>query len=523
MKDLSYRKTKIQQKRKQTPWRQFVMELCSRYGMTFHKQWKRVNGYPDVWRISLASFEQFEALRWSEYSLCGSTFMEQFASLYQQHPFPYIHQIGDNENSTYASSIYGAKNAYLSTEVIFASNVLYSAGVKSNSNMVLNSVNIVWDNANVYMSNTVRKSFNIFYSKWVFGSSDVRFSTNLQWCNHCLFCNNLQNASYRIKNKQYSKAQYEQLKQQILSQKEKYNNWYQSLQQPATINSLNAKWRGVVDAKHLENGYFTSKISLSRNVFFAWWGENNSNFYDTVLAWIPYGSDMYAVWWATWEHYYCCVEVIESSHIFYSMYLENCSYCLGCIGLKNKQYCIFNKQYVKEERYEKVDQIFSQMEQDWTLGNFFSWLLCPHYFNDTAAYLIDPSFTQEEVQSYGYAWRDETIQTDIPEWVGVVKSSELGQYEWVKSDSSIRVKRNESEESYTKQTESYASQDPTATPLDDKIHWERSIDPMILKKVIQDENGNVYRIIPMEYKFLKKYGLPLPRKHWLERLKQHFV
>jgi hypothetical protein len=32
----------------------------------------------------------------------------------------------------------------------------------------------------------------------------------------------------------------------------------------------------------------------------------------------------------------------------------------------------------------------------------------------------------------------------------------------------------------------------------------------------------VYRIIPMEYQFLKKHGLPLPRQHWLDRLKQNF-
>jgi hypothetical protein len=55
--------------------------------------------------------------------------------------------------------------------------------------------------------------------------------------------------------------------------------------------------------------------------------------------------------------------------------------------------------------------------------------------------------------------------------------------------------------------------------------WEHdvwTIDPTILKKVIRDEEGNVYRVIKMEYDFLMKYGLPLPRKHWLERIRGHF-
>jgi hypothetical protein len=37
------------------------------------------------------------------------------------------------------------------------------------------------------------------------------------------------------------------------------------------------------------------------------------------------------------------------------------------------------------------------MEQDGTLGEFFPATMNPFYFNDTAAYLIDPSFTKEEV------------------------------------------------------------------------------------------------------------------------------
>ena len=50
------------------------------------------------------------------------------------------------------------------------------------------------------------------------------------------------------------------------------------------------------------------------------------------------------------------------------------------------------------------------------------------------------------------------------------------------------------------------------------IDGVRSIDPVILKKVIKDEEGNVYRVIKMEYDFLMRYGLPLPRYHRLERL-----
>jgi hypothetical protein len=56
--------------------------------------------------------------------------------------------------------------------------------------------------------------------------------------------------------------------------------------------------------------------------------------------------------------------------------------------------------------------------------------------------------------------------------------------------------------------------------FDENGKW--TINKDILKKVIVDESGNMWRVVNMEYEFLLKYGLPLPRKHWLERMKENF-
>jgi hypothetical protein len=110
----------------------------------------------------------------------------------------------------------------------------------------------------------------------------------------------------------------------------------------------------------------------------------------------------------------------------------------------------------------------------------------PFYFNDTAAYLIDPTFTQEEVEKAGSLRRSDPIKVDIPTDAEIVKTSDLDQHEGYDPDG------------------------------------KRHIDEAILKKVIMDEAGNVRRIVKMEYVFLMKYGLPLPRKHRLERMKENF-
>jgi len=51
-------------------------------------------------------------------------------------------------------------------------------------------------------------------------------------------------------------------------------------------------------------------------------------------------------------------------------------------------------------------------------------------------------------------------------------------------------------------------------------NWKISDD--ILKKVIRDEQGNFYKIVPMELDFLRKHALPLPTLHWLDRIKMGF-
>jgi hypothetical protein len=140
------------------------------------------------------------------------------------------------------------------------------------------------------------------------------------------------------------------------------------------------------------------------------------------------------------EHIYCCIFGGEGCfNCYYSMNLEACSFCFGCIGLINKQYCIFNKQYTKEARHEKVDEIFTQMEKDGTLGQFFPAQMNPFYFNDTAAYLIDPSFTKEEVEAAGFLWRDEPVKVDIPADAELVPVHELNQYEGYDENGNWRI------------------------------------------------------------------------------------
>jgi hypothetical protein len=276
-------------------------------------------------------------------------------------------------------------------------------------------------------------------------------------------------------------------KQEILSRKWEFELSYLSLWSAINKNVENCLWVAIYQCNNIENWYLVRHMNNSRNIICGtWWYTWSSHIYDGLDVGLDthhmYGTGMA---WTNSEHLYCCSGITRCSNLFYCYHLESCSFCLGCIWLKNKSYCILNKQYTKEEWYQKVDEIFSQMDQDWTLGQFFPATMNPFYFNDTAAYLIDPSFTKEEVTAKWYLWRDEPIKVDIPEGAQTVTTEELGNFEKLEN-------------------------------------WVWTIDESICKKVILDHEWNAYRIIPMELEFLRKHGLPLPRKHRLDRMKENF-
>lgn len=48
-------------------------------------------------------------------------------------------------------------------------------------------------------------------------------------------------------------------------------------------------------------------------------------------------------------------ELDSCSDVLFSRACWGCNYCFGCINIRNKSYCIFNKQYSKEEYFKKLE------------------------------------------------------------------------------------------------------------------------------------------------------------------------
>ena len=171
--------------------------------------------------------------------------------------------------------------------------------------------------------------------------------------------------------------------------------------------------------------------------------------------------------------------ITNSSEIEYSMFCDNCHHCFACFGLKNKDYCILNKQYSKEDYWPLVDTIKTELLKQGKYGEFFDPKTFKFYpYNNTMAFLGYPE-TKEEAEREGYLWAERE--------------------QWTKEDK---------------------GSDPNVLFAPDDLTEDiRDVKDDILDKVIVCEvSHRPFRIVKRELDFYRQKGLALPTRHPCQRL-----
>jgi len=382
MSNLKYWQSEIKRRRYKTEFRDFLKEITSWLPFLFYKNNGLVSRFSKSSWVKICSIEDFEENR-DQLINNGllynfeNKFFNNFKSLLKTVTLPSLFHYWSCDNCDFSDSVLFSNNSYLSNTVIKdCENIFYSFIIRDWCENVFNSLFILNNSNNIYSSRWINSSYKVFFSAFIKNSSDIWFSSNLTWCRECIFCDNLQNSSYFIENKKYTKDEYLIKKSEILKNKTEFSNFYKNLKTKWNNNwSLDINWEFILDSENISNWKYVNNTKNAKNVIFVWSPQWNENFLDTWPWWAGWWNDFYAVSgvWDWSNNIYCSSQIWASSRIFYSYYLESCSFCIWCIWLKNKQYCILNKQYTKEEWEVLADKIFSQMEEDWILWDFFPW------------------------------------------------------------------------------------------------------------------------------------------------------
>ncbi|MEI7424953.1 MAG: hypothetical protein WCK10_02440, partial [Candidatus Staskawiczbacteria bacterium] len=343
----------------------------------------------------------------------SKSFFQQFKEFMGQVPLM-SRNLTRPVNSDYCGNATEPKDCYLSFGISYVENSAHSIwGAKSKDIFdchIYNESELCYDSVNI------TKCYKTLYSVDCEGCNEVMFCKNCVGCNNCFGCVNLRNKSYYIFNDAYSKEDYTKKIEEfkitsrinIEGLREKsIKHWIQfpnkfihgrhndNVSGDYIFNSKNAKncWRivGGENVKYCQN--FTlgpAKDCYDHSNF----GSGSELIYDSLIV----GDEAYNV-----KFSYQCYP--SNSNLQYCLICQNSSNLFGCISLRNKQYCIFNKQYTKEEYELLVPKIIEHMKLTGEYGEFFPMEMSPMAYNESFAFEHFP-LTKEEVKKRGLVWRD---------------------------------------------------------------------------------------------------------------------
>ena len=268
MSDLSHRQQKIQEKRKQTSFRDFVMEICSRQPFNIYNINGMLSRYPDTDRKGNVIDNPLISTDNDHVEEYTGNFFEDYTRFFKQSSKAALSTAYESENSKYADTTLGSKNTYLSFSVgIGGEDILYSCFIRQNCSDVVNSAGVLLNSSVIFESKNISQSAFIFYCANVDNSSDLWFCSNMIGCHFCIDCDGLINKSYCINNQQLTKEEYQIQKEELLKQKSHFSEVKKNVfAKMGNLNSTNSTGTGIINSNNIENGYIVVDVQDARNV-----------------------------------------------------------------------------------------------------------------------------------------------------------------------------------------------------------------------------------------------------------------
>ncbi len=312
---------------------------------------------------------------------------------------------------------------------------------------------------------------------------DCSFLYDCKNCSHCFLSSNLRNRFYVFRNQELPEAEYKKRVREFrLSDRDRVNalrNEFEGVMKNALHRSVQTThvMRSIGDSiAECKQCSFVFKSEKSENIRY---GDNLVSARDSM-------DDLNNV---QTERLYEVVVIGWGNENRFSMYLRHsssleycseclqCSNCFGCVGLKNKQFHIFNVLYAEDEYWERVDELKTAMLARGEYGEFFPSSLGLFPYQSSNAQKEFP-LTEAEAKRQGIPWYDEPA-SDIP--------------------TNMRLRRA-----------------PGEVPADIKD----VTDEILNEAIVCEASGKPFRITKNELEFYRRMNLPLPTKHPWERMQE---
>ena len=379
--------------------------------------------------------------KWDSFSYAqdydfSQPFFTQLKGLLQKVPLAYRYAFGNLINSEFTNFTKDNKNCYLSYSVTDCEDILYSETIDKSRNSLdcyasqkIDGCSYNIDCEGNYNTHYAVKSQNCIDSNFIFDCTN---------CQNCFMSSNLRNQNYFFRNQKMSRESYlEAIKNLNLGSYtnfEKLKKEFNEMLEKKVIHkfafiyaSQNSTGDYIHNAKNAKRCFDTNNVE---NVAYSMRAIEVKDCYDNqgvgFNAELIYES--MAATKNTYKDFFCYICLV-CRECEYCIDCRNCSNCFGCVGMKNVEYCIFNKQYSKEEYFSLVDKIKKHMNEMpyidkkgriYKYGEFFPHDMSPFGYNETNAHDFFP-ITKEEANEKGYPWKDREKR----EYNATIKSDEL--------------------------------------------------------------------------------------------------
>lgn len=355
--------------------------------------------------------DSWDALEYGRKFDFTKSFFPQFHELFLSVPLPHIITV-DSENARYTNYNAWNKNCYL----CFGGNNLQDSLYCYMVNDSRNCIDCLFTYDSELCSECVQchNCYNLHFGLHNTHCHDSAFLEDCAHCENCFLCWNLQHQKYCILNTQYSEEEYWKKRSQYdLSSHADWEKTKKIWQQERSrhvkratknIGSENVMGEYIAFSKNCRECYIMAKNcedcahvvngfpSLKDSQDCTYCGENVSWCYEILGS----GADMREVLFST-----LC---LYSKNLLYCQYVMHSEHCFGCVGLRHKKYCIFNRQYTKEEYEKLVPKILTHMQETKEWGEFFPIANSPFAYNQTVAQEYFP-LAKDEIEKRGWQWR----------------------------------------------------------------------------------------------------------------------
>ncbi|MFA6131631.1 MAG: hypothetical protein WC702_00990 [Patescibacteria group bacterium] len=271
---------------------------------------------------------------------------------------------------------------------------------------------LIWLAFNITDSHHITHSQRLHNCRYVHESLDClnsNFLFECRNCNNCFGATNRRNAEYLFFNKQLTKEGYEARLAEIdLGKRSVVEKWQKKFNELLLNEGIWPENFNV--STEQSSGDYLSNAVRCTECFSS--GDNPVDNWRS--AWIYGNNQGNAYGWGLVDNseVYMCVSSPNSNKskfCYRSFRLDNCEYCLmssdcrdcfGCIGLKNKRFCILNKQYEEEEYWKTLDELKCAMLERGEYGHYLPPELSSTYVPEGGA-TIYCGATDEELKKIG--------------------------------------------------------------------------------------------------------------------------